>query len=90
MAELIGIADPLEGKDLLPALMWRRGFCQFCIRTIDQMDDSTPLKDDALHEYKLQLAGIDKQIEDLTGQPPPVVVQLKTAKLFGEAPKLGE
>ena len=51
------------------------------------MDD--PRKADAMNNYKAQLASIDAQITELTGTPPPVVVGLKTAKLFGKS-ELGE
>ena len=65
-------------------LNMRRTICQACIKTLDKMDDD-PRKPEAMKEYKAQLASIDAQIAEITGKPPPVVVGLKTAKLFGDA-----
>lgn len=55
------------------------------IKYLSGVDD--PRRDDAMAEYQRQLAEIDKKIEALTGQPPAVVVGLKTAKLFGRVEK---
>ena len=62
----------------------RRSMCQFCIRTIDQINDD-PRKAEAMEFYKAQLAKIDAEIAEVTGSPPPVVVGLKTASLFGKS-----
>lgn len=68
----------------LEELEARRSICQMCIRTIDQIEDD-PRKPAAMEIYKAQLASIDAQITKITGTPPPVVVNLKTARLFGES-----
>jgi len=65
-------------------LNWRRKFCKMCISIIDQVEDD-PRKPEAMKHYKAQLAEIDAQITELTGTPPPVVVGLKTAVLFGKS-----
>ena len=63
---------------------WRRNFCKMCIKLIDEMPDD-PRKPEAMKEYKAQLAEIDAQITEITGTPPPTVVGLKTAVLFGKS-----
>ncbi len=68
----------------LAELNMRRTVCQACIKTLDQIEDD-PRKPEAMEKYKAQLASIDAQIAEITGTPPPVVVGLKTAKLFGES-----
>ena len=73
----------------LAELQARRAICQMCIKTIDQLPKETDGKADAMVEYKRQLASIDKQLEEITGKFPAVVVGLKTAKLFGKT-KIGE
>ena len=65
-------------------LQMRRSLCQMCIRTIDQLPDETDGKDEAMTEYKQQLATIDQRLTKLTGKPPAVVIGLKTAELFGK------
>jgi hypothetical protein len=65
-------------------LNWRRSFCQSVIKIIDGMEDD-PRKPAAMEHYKAQLAEIDKEITELTGTPPPIVVGLKTASLFGKS-----
>jgi hypothetical protein len=72
-----------EATRTLSELNAKRGVCQVCIRTLDQMDD--PRKKEAMDHYKAQLAKIDAEIAEITGKPPPVVVNLKTANLFGES-----
>ena len=67
----------------LDELNKRRMLCQIIIKIIDQMDDLR--KADAMEHYKAQLAEIDAKIAKITGKPPPVVVGLKTAKLFGKS-----
>ena len=71
-----------DGK--LAELKMRRTICQACIKTLDQVEDD-PRKPEAMENYKAQLASIDAQITELTGTPPPVVVGLKTASLFGKS-----
>ena len=66
-------------------LNFRRNLCQFCIKTLDQMPNDTKGKQDAMTEYKRQLAEIDKQITEITGTPPPINVALKTAVMFPKA-----
>ena len=68
----------------LEELEFRRSLCQHCIRIIDQAEDD-PRKPEAMQVYKEQLASIDAQITEITGTPPPVVVNLKTASLFGKS-----
>ena len=68
----------------LAELNVRRTICQVVIKTIDQIEDD-PRKPAAMEEYKRQLASIDAQIAEITGTPPPVVVGLKTATLFGKS-----
>ena len=62
----------------------RRLVCQSIIKTIDQIEND-PRKPEAMEHYKAQLASIDAQITEITGTPPPVVVGLKTATLFGKS-----
>ena len=65
-------------------LTFRRNLCRAFIKVIDEMEDD-PRKPEAMENYKAQLAKIDAEITEITGKPPPVVVGLKTAKLFGDA-----
>ena len=62
----------------------RRLVCQSIIKTIDQIEND-PRKPEAMEHYKAQLASIDAQIAEITGKPPPIVVGLKTASLFGKS-----
>ena len=62
----------------------RRAVCQTAIKTLDQITDD-PRKPDAMEHYKAQLAEIDAAIAEITGKPPPIVVGLKTATLFGKS-----
>lgn len=66
----------------------RRTWCQFCKSIVDTADGD-PRKADAMEHLNKQLVSIDAQITEITGTPPPVVVQLKTAKLLSKS-KLGE
>ena len=68
----------------LAELNMRRTICQAAIKVLDQSEDD-PRKPAAMENYKTQLASIDAQITEITGTPPPVVVGLKTAKLFGKS-----
>ena len=65
-------------------LVWRRKFFMTVIKIIDELEDD-PRKPGAMEHYKAQLAEIDAQITEITGTPPPVVVGLKTAVLFGKS-----
>ena len=68
-------------------LNMRRAICQKAIKVIDSIEDD-PRKPAAMERYKAQLASIDAQITEITGKPPPIVVGLKTASLFGKAGKI--
>ena len=68
----------------LAELNMRRTICQAAIKVLDRSEDD-PRKPAAMENYKAQLASIDAQITELTGTPPPIVVGLKTATLFGDA-----
>jgi hypothetical protein len=68
----------------LSELNARRTICQAVIKIIDQIEND-PRKADAMEYYKAQLAKIDAEIAEITGTPPPVVVGLKTASLFGKS-----
>ena len=69
----------------LESLHFRRNLCRAFIKVLDEMPADTPNRNDAIGEYKRQLASIDGRIHKITGQPPAVVVGLKTAKLTGNA-----
>jgi hypothetical protein len=74
-------------------LYFRRAFCQKCIHILDEMTEQElsdlnihwKVRREAMDEYKRQLAEIDRQITEIEGTPPPVVVGLQTASLFGKA-----
>lgn len=67
-----------------------RGLAKLFIRVIDELTDKDdPRRADAMEHYKEKLAEIDRKITDITGTPPPVGVQLKTAILTGKS-GLGE
>ena len=68
----------------LTELNMRRTICQACIKTLDKIEGDLR-KPAAMENYKAQLSSIDAQIAGITGTPPPIVVGLKTAKLFGES-----
>ena len=68
----------------LAELNMRRTICQTVIKTLDKIEGD-PRKVDAMEHYKAQLASIDAQIAEITGTPPPVVVGLITASLFGKS-----
>ena len=69
---------------ILSDLNMRRTICQACIKTLDNVEDDSR-KPAAMENYKAQLASIDAQIAEIIGKPPPVVVGLKTATLFGKS-----
>lgn len=72
------------GDRTLAELNMRRTICRAAIKVLDRSEDDTR-KPAAMEHYKAQLAEIDAQIAEITGKPPPVVVGLKTATLFGDA-----
>jgi hypothetical protein len=83
------------GNDL-KGLNNRRALAKMAIYTLDHIgsDELATMgfdpadKVSSMDHYKKQLAEIDTKIEAITGTPPPIVVGLKTAKLFGEAGKI--
>ena len=67
----------------LDDLNWRRDFCQFCVKLIDEeVPKADPHRAPAMDLYKEQLASIDAHITKMTGTPPPITVGLKTAAMF--------
>jgi len=76
------------GQDL-NGLNFRRSLCKRIIKTLDHLPKGTPNKLSAMGIYKAQLAEIDRRITKITGTPPPNVIGLKTAILFGEAKPVG-
>ncbi len=73
------------GISKIDDLYFRRSLCREIIKIVSGMDD--PRKEDALKEYNRQLAEIDKKIEAIIGEPPPVTIGLKTAVLFAKSEK---
>lgn len=69
----------------LQELKARRAICQACIRVLDQEAAGDPEQPDAIEEYKRQLAEIDRQITELTGKPPDIVIGLQAAELFARS-----
>lgn len=78
-----------EEQAQLRELYARRALCRFCIKTVSAVSADDPRRADALVEYNRQLAAIDGRIAAITGTPPPIVIGLKPAVLFPEAPKAG-
>jgi len=70
----------------LEELKFRINLCKFCIKTLEEVPDSEPLKKDALEHYRKQLATMESRLP----KPPPTVIGLKTAVLSAKVPKLGE
>jgi len=74
-------------------LKFRRILTQSAIKVLDNLTDvelefynsSDKVRKIRMTEKKQELASIDEQIKKITGSPPPVVVGLKTASLFGDA-----
>lgn len=60
--------------------------CKLCISILEQVDDSDSRKADALQHYRDQLALLESKLPN----PPPVVIKLKTAKIFPSAGNLKE
>lgn len=82
------------GEQSLAELRMRRNLCDRIIRELMGMDD--PRAPDSIEHYRAQLARIDGKIVEMEraerqrlGLPEPesVIVGLKPAMLFGEAPK---
>ena len=65
-------------------LQFRINLCKFCIKTLEEVPDSEPLKASALEHYKEQLATLESR---LPSKPPPTVIGLKTATLSAKIPK---
>jgi hypothetical protein len=61
-------------------LNMRRTMCLVALHVVDR-ERSDPRREDAMVEYRRQLAVIDAQIAELTGTPPPVVIGLQAASL---------
>jgi hypothetical protein len=70
----------------LHELQMRRTVCLAALKVL-QETGATP---QVVRDYHAQLATLDKRIEEITGKPPPVVVGLKTASLFGKANSKGD
>lgn len=70
-------------QDSLDDLEFRRALCKAIISYLSGVDD--PRRDEALKEYQRQLGVIETKIQNITGAPPPVVVGLKTARLFAKS-----
>jgi len=69
----------------LKELYARRALCLFCIQTVSEFPLDEPRRADAIVFYNEQLSAIDKQIADITGKPPDIVIGLKPAILFPKA-----
>ena len=79
------MSENQTGQLTIDDLSFRRALCREIIRVLSGIDD--PRREDAIKEYQRQLAEIDKKIESITGEPPPVTVGLKTAVLFAKSEK---
>lgn len=64
-------------------LQARRSLCLLALRIVDRAVGD-PRREEALAEYNRQLAEIDRRIAGIIGTPPPVVIGLKAANLFGK------
>ena len=71
-----------EGRRLAQLRM-RRAVANAAVLTLGEVTDD-PRAPGALAHYRAQLAEIDRQIAELTGKPPDVVVGLKAAILNAE------
>ena len=72
-------------KDMdLHELQMRRTVCLAALKVLQETGTQVE------RDYHAQLATLDKRIEEITGKPPPVVVGLKTASLFGKADNKGD
>lgn len=68
-------------------LNMRKRIAEACINYLNTHCQDDPRYPEALAEYERQLASINLQIAAITGNPPAIVIGLKTAKLFGEVKK---
>jgi hypothetical protein len=71
----------------LDKLRFREQLAQFCLKTLEEVPDSEPRKEDALREYREQLAEIQEAIRIAEQRPPDVIVQLNPAIMSGNVPK---
>lgn len=78
-----------DNSAALRELNLRRALVQVAKKIVDA-EAGDPRRPEALRRLNDQLAQIDQRITDITGTPPPVVVELKTAVVTGRAPGLGE
>jgi hypothetical protein len=69
----------------LNELTIRRNVAIMCIKFLNEKCKDDPRYPDALTEYRKQLETIERQITEITGEPPAIVIGLKTAKLFGKS-----
>jgi hypothetical protein len=75
--------------DKLAELHERRKFFLDCLRTVTQLPQDDPQRMEAVEEYNIQLAAIDKQIEEMTGKPPAITIGLKPGVLNAKPQKQG-
>lgn len=68
--------------DSLYDLKIKRAIAQTAIYTLANVDD--PRQPAAIERLKAQLASIDKEIEEITGRPPKVVIGLNAAAMAAE------
>jgi len=71
----------------LEELRGREQLAKFCVKTLEEVPDSEPRKENALRMYRGQLAEIQEAICIAEQKPPDVVVKLNAATMSGEVPK---
>lgn len=76
-----------EEQAKLKDLTVRRLVALHAVRTL-AAEKEDPRAREAEQKYRQQLANLDAKIEEITGRPPDIVVQLQPGVLFGEAHKL--
>jgi len=57
------------------------------LKTLEEVEDSEPRKEDALKLYRGQLAEIQEAIRMAEQRPPDVIVKLNAAVMSGDVPK---
>jgi hypothetical protein len=62
----------------------RRSICQAAIKIVDEATED-PRRAEALKHYQGQLAEIDRQITELTGKPPDIVIGLQAGVLTAKS-----
>jgi hypothetical protein len=78
------MANPDDAR--LEKLYKDRGLAKLFVAIIDQVvEKDDPRRAGAMEHYKAKLAEIDEKITAIQGTPPPVTVQLKTARLTGNS-----